>query len=209
VILDKQDLEASDRKWRLNLINSISGIKPANLIGTKSKDNKSNLGIFSSVVHLGSSPAQLGFVMRPQTEKLSDTYKNIQETTYYTINHIEHSFIKNAHYTSAKLSKGQSEFDAMNLQEEFNNNFFAPFVKRSLVKIGMKLVEEILLPNQCIFIVGSIELIILPNHSINDLGQLDLDKLKGIGISGLNSYYKLKKIGSFPYVRENELPEFK
>ena len=97
----------------------------------------------------------------------------------------------------------------MELQEEFKNDFFAPFVKRSLVKIGMKLVEEILLPNQCIFIVGSIELIILPNHSINDLGQLDLDKLKGVGISGLNSYYKLKKIGSFPYVGENELPEFK
>ena len=29
------------------------------------------------------------------------------------------------------------------------------------------------------------------------------------GIGGLNSYYKLKKISSYPYARRNELPDFK
>ena len=47
--LSKKEIEKSERKWRLNLINSVSGIKPANLIGTKSEDGIDNLAIFSSV----------------------------------------------------------------------------------------------------------------------------------------------------------------
>ncbi len=42
----------------------MTGIKPANLIGTISKNQVSSLAIFSSVVHLGSNPALLGFVLR-------------------------------------------------------------------------------------------------------------------------------------------------
>ncbi|WP_373397819.1 flavin reductase [Algoriphagus halophilus] len=92
--LTKEELDQMDRNYRLNLINSISGIKPANLIATKSVDDQENVAIFSSVVHLGSSPAQLGFIMRPQTEIPRDTYPNIMETGYYTINHVSESFIK-------------------------------------------------------------------------------------------------------------------
>ena len=61
-----------DRKYRLNLINSITGIKPANLVGSRSADGFDNVAIFSSLVHLGSNPAQLGLVMRflkPMLEK--------------------------------------------------------------------------------------------------------------------------------------------
>ena len=54
-----------DKISRLNLINSITGVKPSNLIGTKSKDGFSNLAIFSSVVHLGSKPPLIGFITRP------------------------------------------------------------------------------------------------------------------------------------------------
>ena len=53
----KKDIINASRIHRLNLINSITGIKPANLIGTISKDGHTNLAIFSSVIHLGSNPA--------------------------------------------------------------------------------------------------------------------------------------------------------
>ena len=59
-IFDAADIKSMSKIFRLNLINSITGIKPANLIGTKSKDNLENLAIFSSVVHLGSNHALLG-----------------------------------------------------------------------------------------------------------------------------------------------------
>ena len=42
-----------DKIKRLNIVNSITGIKPGNLIATMSKENETNLAIFSSVVHLG------------------------------------------------------------------------------------------------------------------------------------------------------------
>ena len=77
--LSKKEIEKSERKWRLNLINSVSGIKPANLIGTKSLDGIDNLAIFSSVVHLGSNPAQFGFVVRPISDVPRDTYVNIEK----------------------------------------------------------------------------------------------------------------------------------
>lgn len=208
MLLKTEDISNLERKYRLNLINSIIGIKPANLVGTRSINNQDNLAIFSSVVHLGSNPAHLGLIMRPQTHEMKDTYSNILETGIYTINHISESFIKKAHYTSAKLKKKDSEFDVMNIKKEFIDLFNAPFVKESSVKIGMKHLENIPLPNGCIFIVGEVFLIDLPEESINDEGQLDLASYNCVGISGLNTYYSLNKITSFPYVRLNGIPDF-
>ena len=206
--LQREEIESLEHKFKLNLINSISGIKPANLIGTKSLSEKENVAIFSSVVHLGSSPAQLGFIMRPQTEVPRDTYPNILETGFYTINHVSASFIKKAHFTSAKLEKGESEFDRMKLEKEYLGDFHAPFVKDSPVKIGMKHMDSIPLPNGCIFVIGTVEMLILPDQVINELGQLNLEGYSGVGISGLNTYYGLNMLESFPYVREDEIPEF-
>lgn len=63
--LHKQEIEQLEKRYRLNLINSLSGVKSANLIGTQSLSGQPNVAIFSSVVHLGSHPAQLGFILRP------------------------------------------------------------------------------------------------------------------------------------------------
>jgi flavin reductase (DIM6/NTAB) family NADH-FMN oxidoreductase RutF len=52
---------------RLNLINSCTGYKSANLIATKSEDGAVNVAIFSSITHLGSNPALIGFIVRPTT----------------------------------------------------------------------------------------------------------------------------------------------
>jgi flavin reductase (DIM6/NTAB) family NADH-FMN oxidoreductase RutF len=208
MILKTEDLKNLDRIYRLNLINSISGIKPANLIATKSRSGQDNVAIFSSVVHLGSNPPQLGFVMRPQVEPFTDTYTNILETGFYTINHVTDAFVKKAHYTSAKLKADESEFDVMAIQKQYIEDFFAPFVRSSPVKIGMKHLESISLTNACIFIIGEIVLVDVLDTSVDKKGQLDLSAHKGVGISGLNTYHGLPKIETFPYVRENEIPTF-
>jgi len=206
--LDKEGISELDRKYRLNLINSISGIKPANLIGSRSEKKEDNVAIFSSVFHLGSNPAQLGFIMRPLSEPPRDTYRNIQETGYYTINHVSESFIKKAHYTSAKLDRGESEFDLINIEKEFIKDFNAPFVKDSSVKMGMKHEESVPLSNGCTLVIGSVDVLVIPDDAINELGQLDLEKYNAVGISGLNTYYGLNKLESFPYVRNSEIPDF-
>jgi flavin reductase (DIM6/NTAB) family NADH-FMN oxidoreductase RutF len=208
--LTKEQIQETARIKRLNLINSITGVKPANLIASISKDGDSNLAIFSSLVHLGSNPALLGFVLRPQHEVRRDTYDNILATGYYTINHIHPDFIANAHYTSAKFSKQDSEFEKCQLTEEYLYDFSVPFVKESRVKIGMKL--EDMLPikmNKCVMVIGSIQHLWIDDVAVEEDGQVNLELLNDVGIGGLNSYYKLERIGQFPYARVNELPDFK
>ena len=47
-------------------MNSLSGIKSANLIATYSpKINVANCALFSSVIHIGTNPAVIGFILRP------------------------------------------------------------------------------------------------------------------------------------------------
>ena len=64
--IDSKQISEFSKVYRLNLINSITGYKPANLIGSKSTKGKTNLAIFSSVVHLGSKPPLIGIITRPK-----------------------------------------------------------------------------------------------------------------------------------------------
>ncbi|MBE9466401.1 flavin reductase family protein [Dyadobacter subterraneus] len=207
--LTKEDIQNTERIKRLNIINSITGIKPANLIGTISNDGKTNLAIFSSVIHLGSNPALIGFILRPDREAGQHTFDNIKENGSYTINHIHESFIEQAHYTSAKFTREESEFDKCALTEEFIADHKAPFVKESMLKLGMKIVQTIPIElNGTVLIIGEVEHLIIPDASMDDQGQIDLSQPNDVGISGLNTYYKLEKIAHFPYARPNALPDF-
>ena len=185
--LNKTEIAALKKVPRLNIINSITGIKPGNVVGTKSKDGISNLAIISSVVHLSSNPALIGFIMRPSREHRRDTYNNILESACYTINHVHTSFIERAHYTSAKFDKDISEFDACGLTEEYIEDFFAPFVKESTIKMALTLREQIpIQSSNTTLIVGEIEHIFIPDEIIDSNGYLDLGKGNSVGISVLN-----------------------
>ena len=205
----KQQLNALDEKKKLNLINSISGIKSANLIGTINQNQGSNLAIFSSVIHLGSPPPLLGFILRPAESIRRHTFENILQNKQYTINHINSDFIRQAHYTSAKLGANESEFERCKLTEEYLDGFEAPFVKESNLKMGLTVKEIIpIRSNDTTLIIGEVEHLIVQDSVINDLGYLDLEANQSVGISGLNTYYNLQKIESFSYARAHEIPNF-
>ncbi len=74
----RNDLDELQRRKRANLINSITGYKPANLIGTIDENGRTNLAIFSSCVHLGANPPLIGFIMRPIGDVTRHTYSNIK-----------------------------------------------------------------------------------------------------------------------------------
>ena len=198
-----QSLSEMNRIDRLNLINSLSGIKPANLIGTINEDGTENLAIFSSVVHLGSNPALFGFVLRPRGEVRRHTHENILSTKVYTINFVHTSFVKQAHFTSIKAKSNESEFVLSELTPEYIEHFRAPFVQESNIKLGMKLVEEIpIKANGTSLIIGQVEHILIPDHIILNGGHLDLEALGIAGISGLNTYYSFTKIAHLAYVKD-------
>lgn len=202
MLLTHPDLQQLDRIRRLNIINSITGIKPANLIGTQNDAKHSNLAIFSSVVHLGSDPAILGFITRPSGEVPRHTLENIIATEHYTVNHVPISMLKQAHQTSAKYPADQSEFEACGFIEQIINDFPAPFVEQAPIKMGLKLAEIIPIKiNNTQMVIGEIKLIELANELLCDEGYIDLEQAGTAGISGLNSYYQLKLKQSLPYAR--------
>ena len=156
MLITKENILNSEKLYRTNFVNSLSGFKSANLIGTASSEVKANLAIFSSVIHVGANPPMMGFLMRPVSVE-RHTYNNIKETGHFTINHINKEIYKQAHQTSASYEKDISEFDACGLTPEYTEIIKAPYVKESKIKIGLKFVEENEVKfNRTIFIVGEI-----------------------------------------------------
>ena len=207
---NEEDILQMPKVKRLNIINSITGVKPANLISTIDERNRHNLAIFSSVVHLGSNPALIGFILRPQQKIRRHTYENILENGYYTINHLPNHKTLEGHYTSAKFDKETSEYDVCHFTPEFQHEFPVPYVKESLLKMGLKHVESIPIKyNGTVMIVGKILQVYVAKSSLSEEGYINLEEAKSVGISGLNTYYDLKKIDSYPYARPHELPHFK
>lgn len=207
--ISKADLREENRLRRLNIVNSITGIKPANLIGTVSEVGVLNLAIFSSVVHLGSNPALIGFLLRPSGEVRRHTYENIVATGEYTINTLPIGLAEQGHYTSAKFDSQVSEFDAVGLSPEFLQDSRAPFVKESSLKYSLSFREEIPIPlNGTSMIVGEVQDIFVDESALAENGYIDLAALDCAGISGLNSYYRLEKSADFPYARASEVPDF-
>jgi len=202
-------LKNMDRFYRASLINSVSGFKAANLVGTISENGINNLALFSSITHLGADPALLGFIQRPLGE-FSHTYKNIIRNNYYTINHVHADFIEQAHFTSAKFDEQTSEFDQCRLTPEFLHDFKAPFAAESRIKLGLKFVEEVPIRlNGTRLIIGEVEHIFIDEAALQGDGSLDLTKVNDVCLSGLETYHSVKRIKSFPYARPDNLPKFK
>lgn len=206
----KADIEHMERLFRVNLINSLVGFKSVNLIGTKSKSGLSNLAIFNTIFHLGSNPPILGVMFRP-TAVPRHTLTNVLETGYYTINHVNSEILSEAHKTSAKYEIDESEFDFVNLKEDYLNSFYAPFVKESKIKIAMKFVEKHDIKiNNTIILVGEIQEIHFDGNILHDDGFLDIEKAGTIAGSGCDAYYSTKKIVRYAYYKpKKELLEIK
>ena len=198
---NSESLDSLNKIYRINLINSITGYKSANLLGTVSKNGIENLAVFSSVTHLGSNPALLSFFVRPNVVP-RNTYKNIKENKFFTVNHISKGKIEDAHPTSAKYEEDISEFDKTNFQSEYKNNWEAPFVKDSAIQLGCKYLNEYYLKeNGCSMIIASIEIIFIRKGLLQDDGWVELAKGDIVTVNGLDAYALPKTIKRFEYAR--------
>jgi flavin reductase (DIM6/NTAB) family NADH-FMN oxidoreductase RutF len=202
------DIQNWEQKYRIRFINSISGYRAAHLIGTKNSSDHTNVAIFNSIVHIGASPALIGFIMRPVTVE-RHTYSNILETGCYTINHVHKSFLRNAHFTSASFAQHDSEFDKCKLTPEYAADFHAPFVAESKIKFGLKLKEDILIQsNDTRLIVGEIQHILIDDEIVEADGQLDLEIAHDVCVTGLNQYSSVSKFKKLPAAYIENLPDF-
>jgi flavin reductase (DIM6/NTAB) family NADH-FMN oxidoreductase RutF len=201
----KKDINEMNRIYRLNLINSCTGYKSANLIGTISTNKIYNVAVFSSITHLGSDPALLTFIVRPTTVP-RDTYKNIIDTKQFTVNHINVDDIEDAHHTSARYPEMISEFDMTKLEKEFKDGYSAPFVKSSKIKLGCKFLNQYeIKENNTLLMVAEINDIFFEKNIIQMDGWLNLDTAKTVTVNGLDGYALPKLVDRFKYAkRKNE-----
>ena len=141
MILNKDDIEQLEQRYRTAFINSLAGFRQAVLVGTKSVDGNTNLAIFNSLIHLGANPALFGLISRPNGEQ-RHTLQNILETKEYSLNYVHASQYEKAHQTSAHYDKGVSEFEKVGFKEQYYSSCYAPFVEDAVVKIALKFEES-------------------------------------------------------------------
>ena len=201
--IESREIIEMESRYRVHFINSLSGFKSANLVATVDKKGRENLSIVSSCFHLGADPALIGFISRPHSVS-RHTLENILETECYSINHVNKDIIKNAHQTSARYEKEESEFLHCKLTSAYEKNFKAPFVEESKIKIGLKKEEVIRLKNNTELVIGKIELVIIPQNCLKKDGFIDIEKSESICVSGLDSYHFTNKVARLSYAKKNK-----
>lgn len=201
---EQQQLAAMDNSTRVKFINSLSGFKSANLIGTSNRRNEDNLAIISSVVHLGANPPLIGFIMRPHSVD-RHTLENIEETGVYTINHVHKGIVKQAHQTSAKYDRGQSEFEQTGLTAGQCDGFHAPYVNESRLSMGVKLVEiASITHNGTEFVIGEIQWVRTEESAIQADGFIDIEALETVAVSGLDRYHATQGLCRLSYAKPDQ-----
>ncbi len=189
-----------DKRYRTHFINSLSGYKSANLVGTIAADGTTNLCIVSSVVHLGANPALIAFISRPHTVT-RDTLENIYETGYYSINHVSSDFFEDAHHTSARYPSDISEFDQIGI-DSYYTQLPCPYVAQSVVKMGIKYSQKIDIElNHTVMIIGEIIEVLVEESIIIEDGKLDLVSASSVAVSGLDEYHLATSLGRLPYAK--------
>ncbi|AHM59160.1 hypothetical protein D770_04465 [Flammeovirgaceae bacterium 311] len=199
------DLPNLEQRYRANLINSLAGFKSVSLIGTINRSGITNLAVFSQIFHLGADPALIGVLVRPNSSP-RHTLANMEETGYFTINHIRQDFLLQAHHTSARWD--HSEFHACRLTPWYSKTLKAPYVAEANVRIGLEVAEtQMLSINNTILVIGAIEEIWIPENCLEPDGFVDLEEAGSLTSSGLDSYHSTKKVARLSYAKPTKNPK--
>jgi flavin reductase (DIM6/NTAB) family NADH-FMN oxidoreductase RutF len=202
--LQTTDFEQMERFFRRNFFNTLPGPRGLHLIGTKGHRGVENLGLFSSVVHIGATPPHLGFIMRPLTVP-RHTYHHLKARGHFTINTVHPDILKAAHQSSANYPMEVSEFEAVGLTPEYSELIRAPYVKESSVKIGLEYVEDHhLKSNDTLFVVGKIIEVIVPDEVVSDSGHVEHDHLDTLTVAGLDTYFATNQLSRLAYARPKD-----
>ncbi|MBU84382.1 MULTISPECIES: flavin reductase [unclassified Alcanivorax] len=202
--LTADTLKDLPRQQRVNLINSLSGFKSANLLGTRAANGQENLSIVSSCFHLGADPALLGMIIRPHSvDRHSLEY--LMETGFYTLNQVHGDMVPAAHQTAARYPRDVSEFTATGLTPAYLPDFPAPFVEQARIRLGMVLLEtHTLQVNDTVMVIGAIEHIQLPGYALGSDGYVDIEKAGTVALSGLDSYHLTHRQARWSYAKPDQ-----
>ena len=204
--LDSASIDAMPSRERAALINSLSGFKSANLIGTADAEGHCNLAIMSSVVHLGSHPPLLMLVVRPGGEE-RHTLHNLLRSGHYSINHVAADMVDAAHQTAARYPRDVSEFEATGLTPSWWDGFTAPLVAEAHVQLAMQLREhQELAINGTHLVIGEVVQANIPDGCLKEDGSLDLNAAGTVALTGLDSYHRADLMKRMAYAKPDLPP---
>jgi flavin reductase (DIM6/NTAB) family NADH-FMN oxidoreductase RutF len=202
--LTSEDIIALEPRFRARFINSLSGFKSANLVGTQDAKGITNLSMISSAFHIGADPALMGMIIRPDGVP-RDTLDNIKQTGVYTINQVSAQIYKQAHQTSARYDVNVSEFEQVGLTAEYINDVAAPFVAQSRLKFSLQVREIIPLAiNNTILVIGEISHVLFVEQALKADGYLDIESLETVAVSGLDGYHTTKRLSRLSYAKPDQ-----
>ena len=116
-----------------------------------------------------------------------------------------------AHQTSARYPAGVSEFDAVGLGEHWHEaqgeRFGAPAVAESPVRVGLKVQEDLVLPNRCRFVIGAVQWVDFREDLQVDDGFLDLAAADTMAIGGLDAYHTAQRVARLSYAKPDRSVE--
>ena len=197
--LTRDDIDAMEKRHRANLINSLSGYKSANLLGTINNQGQTNLALMSSVFHIGAHPPLVGMLIRPHSVP-RHSLENLIELGQYTLNVVTQEMYQQAHQTTARYSREQSEFAAVGLDEEYSPHLKAPYVAQSQIKTGLSLVDtQTLAVNDTVLVIGEIVELRISEALLGDDGQLNHNAAESVAISGLDEYHMASSMERLAY----------
>jgi flavin reductase (DIM6/NTAB) family NADH-FMN oxidoreductase RutF len=202
--LTSEDIAALEPRFRARFINSLSGFKSANLVGTQDAKGITNLSMISSAFHIGADPTLMGMIIRPDGVP-RDTLDNIKQTGVYTINQVSAQIYKQAHQTSARYDVNVSEFEQVGLTAEYIKDVAAPFVAQSRLKFSLQVREIIPLAiNNTILVIGEINHVLFVEEALKADGYLDIESLETVAVSGLDSYHTTKRLSRLSYAKPGQ-----
>lgn len=197
----RDHISAMEKRYRTTFINSLPGYKCLQMLGTVNRSGISNLGLFNSVFHLGASPALLGMIFRPDGDE-HDSLENIRQTGQYTLNNVLPEWFEQAHQTSARFPSGLSEFEPCGFNEYYHDDFKAPFVAESSIKIGMEMKEIIDINiNNTRMLIGEIVHVLMDDGIVANDGYVDHLKAGTVTVAGLDSYFKTEHLSRLAYAK--------
>jgi flavin reductase (DIM6/NTAB) family NADH-FMN oxidoreductase RutF len=200
-----EKIDAFEQRFKTTFINSLWGFKMPTLIGTVSNEGNYNLAIFNSLFHVGATHSLFGLVCRPNSVE-RHTLQNIIHNKIFTVNYVHNQIVKQAHQTSARYLKHESEFDETKLTTQFENNCIAPFVLESKVKFAAELQEVIpVKTNNTVLLISKILHLHIPETVVQPDGFIDLQKLQIVASTGLDCYYTTNKIARYSYAKPHSI----
>lgn len=204
--LSREDIDALDKRQRVNFVNCLSGFKGACLLGTRGETGIDNLAIITSTFHVGAAPPLIGMLMRPPSVP-RHSLENLRRSGVYTLNHVASGMLERAHRTSARWPREISEFDACGLEAETTAAVAAPYVAESPVQIALSLVESHELVNATILIVGEVLEIRMRRDVRAEDGHVDLSELDVVTACGLDAYHSTSRLERLPYAKPDPMPD--